>query len=286
MVQPEIISLATALIGTGIAAVWDLKTTEVPDQIPFAMIGIAIILFSYQSIVEWSYKPILNSLIVGLSFLAFGVFMYYVGQWGGADSALLAAVGFLLPTSTVQTIFPFPITFITNLFLIGAAYMIIYGIVFAIMNKKILVEFKREMISSSNILLFGSIGLFVLFILANYIITKSFSYVTNISFILIDSLIPLGLSLLLFTLWKFTRSIEEHGFKKRIPVSKLKIGDMLLKEKKLIGITEQQLKKIKKSGVRYVEIKDGVRFAPAFILTIIFTFIFGDAILIFIKFLS
>ena len=38
----QTISLATAFIGTGIAAIWDLKTTEVPDQLPYVMIAIAL----------------------------------------------------------------------------------------------------------------------------------------------------------------------------------------------------------------------------------------------------
>lgn len=283
MLPLQTISLATAFIGTTVAAVWDLKTTEVPDQIPYAMIAIAILIFSFQSIAEWSYKPILNSFIVGLSFVAFGTIMYYTGQWGGADSFLLAAIGFLLPTASIQTLFPFPITFVVNLFFIGAIYMLLYGIVFAVLNRKVIFQFKKDLKSSRRILIFGSIGLFILFSIVNYFITKSFIYPQNIYLMFLGSLIPLGLSVFLFLVWKFAKAIEEHGFKKKIPVSKLRVGDMLLKEKKLIGITERQLKRIKKSGVRYVEIKEGVRFAPAFVFALAFTFLYGDAVLLFIN---
>ena len=279
------ISVVTALVGTTVAAIWDLKTTEVPDQIPYAMIAIALLIFGYQSFIEWSYKPILNSFIVGLSFSAFGALMYYLGQWGGADSFLLAAVGFLLPTANVQTIFSFPLTFLFNLFFIGAAYMMIYSIVFSFLNKNIFFQFKRDLKASSKLILFGSIGLFILFFFANYFVGKIFVYSASSSFLIINSILPLILALGLFLIWKFARAVEEHGFKKRIPVSKLKVGDMLLKEKKLIGITEQQLKKIKRSGVRYVSIKEGVRFAPAFVLALAFTLIFGDAILLLFKFI-
>jgi Flp pilus assembly protein protease CpaA len=280
------ISLATAFIGTAISAVWDLKTTEVPDQIPYIMIAIAILLFSYQSFAEWSYKPILNCLTIGLAFLAFGFAMYFLGQWGGADALILAAIGFLLPTANIQTAFSFPIAFLFNLFLIGAVYMIIYAIVLAFMNRGIFTNFVKNLKASCKLITFGSIGLFIIFFAANYFVSKFIFYDLNYQALILNSLIPLFLTIVLFVIWKFARSVEEIGFKKKIPVSKLKVGDMLLKEKKLIGITEKQLKKIKKSGVRYIWIKEGVRFAPAFTLTLIFTFLVGDGILFFIKLLG
>lgn len=277
------ISLATAFIGTTIAAIWDLKTTEVPDQIPYVMIGIALLLFGYQSFIEWSYKPIISSLIVGISFLAFGALMYYLGQWGGADAFLLAAVGFLLPTGNIQTLFPFPLTFLFNLFFIGAGYMLLYSIVFSFLNKNVFIQFKKDLKASSKLMLFGSIGLFAFFFLVNYYVGKIFFYSTNSSLLLINSLLPLVLSIALFLIWKFAKAVENHGFKRKIPLSKLKVGDMLLKEKKLVGITESQLRKIKKSGVRQIWIKEGVRFVPAFVLALLFTVIFGDAILLLFK---
>jgi len=284
----QTISLTTALIGTTAAAIWDLKTTEVPDHIPYAMIAIALLLFSYQSFVDWSYMPILNSLIPGLMFLGFGFIMYYLGQWGGADALLLSSIGFLLPgfPNFSQTIFPYALTFFINLFLVGAAYMLLYAVVFAILNKKIFSKFSNDLRASSRLLLFGSIGLFIIFFLANFYIAKTFLYEADYSMMLVNSFPPLILTMALFLVWRFAKAVEEYGFKKKIPVSKLKIGDMLLEERKLIGVTEKQLKKIKKSGKRYVWIKEGVRFAPSFVLALIFTLIYGDGILFFIKFLA
>ncbi|MEM7827385.1 MAG: prepilin peptidase, partial [Candidatus Aenigmatarchaeota archaeon] len=132
------IPLATALAGTTIAAIWDLKTTEVPDQLPYIMIAIALFFYSYQSIIEWSFWPIVNSLIYGLAFLGFGGFMYYIGQWGAADSWILAAIGFLLPVTSqgfASTILPFPLSYFINLFIIGAVYMLLYAFVFALRNR-------------------------------------------------------------------------------------------------------------------------------------------------------
>ena len=283
MIPLQTISVATALVGTTIAAIWDLKTTEVPDQIPYAMIGIALLIFGYQSFIEWSYKPILSSMIVGLSFLAFGALMYYLGQWGGADSFLLAAVGFLLPAANIQTLFPFPLTFLFNLFIIGAGYMMIYAIVFSFLNRNIFLQFVKELKASSRLLIFGSVGLIILSLAANYYVGRTFLYSVSSSFMIVNSILILVSSLGLFLMWKFAKAVEEHGFKKKILASKLRVGDMLMKQKKLVGITAEQIKRIRKSGTRYVWIKEGVRFAPAFVLALIFTLIYGDAILVLIN---
>ncbi len=280
----QTISVATALIGSGIAAVWDLKTTEIPDQVSYAMIAIALLIFGYQSIVDWSYMPILNSIIPGLIFLAFGFTMYYLGQWGGADALLLSAIGFLLPgfPNFTQTVFPYPLTFFFNLFVVGAGYMLVYAFVFAILNRKIFSKFSQDLKASSKMILFASIGLFIIFLVVNWYISKTFLSSNNL---LVSSLVPLVLTLSFFIIWRFAKTVEDYGFKRKIPTSKLKVGDMLLEEKKLTGITKEQLKKIKKSGKRYVWIKEGVRFGPSFILALVVTLLYGDGIFLVIKFL-
>ena len=81
-----------------------------------------------------------------------------------------------------------------------------------------------------------------------------------------------------FLFWKFAKTVENVGFKKKISVSKLREGDVLESSRIWEGITKEQLRKIKNSGKKYVKIKDGVRFAPSFSLALIFTYFQGDAI--------
>ena len=285
MVPIPTISLVTLFVGTTIAAIWDLKTTEVPDQVSYVMIAIALLLSGYISFAEWSYKPILNSLIFGLSFLGLGFLMYYLGQWGGADALILSAVGFLLPTSGIITMFPLAATFLVNLFVVGAIYMLIYAIVFAFLHKRVIFQFGKELKASSKILIFGSIGLFIIFFIANYYVFSKFLPVANYSVLILNSLLPLALTIGLFLVWKFARTVEEYGFKKKISVSKLRIGDMLMEEKKLVGITSEQLRRIRRTGKRSVWIKEGIRFAASFPLALAFTLLWGDSILLFLKIL-
>ncbi|MEM7825783.1 MAG: hypothetical protein QW412_02915, partial [Candidatus Aenigmatarchaeota archaeon] len=95
--------------------------------------------------------------------------------------------------------------------------------------------------------------------------------------------LPLVFIVSIFLIWKFTKSVEEVGFKKKIPVSKLRVGDVLAESKIWEGITQRDLMKIKKSGKKFVVIKEGVRFAPAFSLALLFTVYLGDVFLFFFK---
>lgn len=282
------IPLAVAFAGTVIAAIWDLKTTEVPDQLPYIMIAIALLFYGYQSIVEWSFWPIINSLVYGLAFLGFGAFMYYIGQWGGADSWILAAVGFLLPAAPqgfTSAILPFPVSYFINLFIVGAVYMLLYAFIFALRNKVILLGFVSDLKASANVLVIGSIGSLILFYVAGLNITKMFYGAIDFTRAFYMSLYPLFSIGVLYIVWRFAKSVELHGFRKKVPVGKLKVGDMLLSERKLIGVTEEQIKALKKSGKKYVEIKDGVRFAPAFPLALLATLFYGDLIFFLINFI-
>lgn len=280
----ESILLTTAIVGTFLASLWDLKTTEVPDPIPYTMIGIGVAVALIQSFIHGTYSPILNSLIAGGLLLAFGALMYFSGQWGGADVLLLAGVGFLLPeVKDVKLLFPFPFSYLLNVFLIGATYMIIYAIILALLNKKIIFSFLKEMKGSARIFLIGSLILFILFFWINYYILLLLKLPIQYFLIVRNSLLPLVVAIGVYIILKFAKIVEEVGFKKKIKTSKLKVGDVLAKEKFWRGITEKELKKIKASGKKFVVIKSGVRFAPVFLLALISTLYFGDGVSLLLK---
>jgi hypothetical protein len=285
----ESISLAVAFICSSVAGLFDLKTTEIPDEIPYVMIAVGLIFAGVQSYQQWSYWPLLNSAIAGLGLLGFGFLMYYFGQWGGGDAKILSGVGFLLPSLpknfTSALMFPFPLSYLFNVFLVGAGYMMVYAVAFAFLNKKIIFEFKKDLKASSNLLLACSTVLFASFLVLNWYLSNIFQTTLTASLLLKNSLLPLLATVILFLIWKFAKVVENVGFKKKIPISKLKAGDVLLDSKLWEGITEKELKKIKKSGKRFVTIKEGVRFGPSFPLALLFTIYFGDGMLLLINFL-
>jgi len=277
----EIILLTVAFIGSTIAAVIDLKTTEIPDEIPYVMAGIAIVAYGIKSYLVWSYLPILQSCIAGLSFLGFGFLMYFLGQWGGGDAKILSAIGFLLPdlSSSLkhQTFLPFSLSYFFDVFFIGAIYMIIYAIVISIINKKIWSVFLNDLRANSKmILLFNALMILSLSLLT-FVANRYYTFIPLKGMIRFEiALFFTAIGFLL--LWKFVKTVEEVGFKKRIPVSKLREGDVLLDSKIWEGITKEDVIKIKKSGKKYVRIKEGVRFAPAFPLALLFNVFLGGGI--------
>jgi hypothetical protein len=163
--------------------------------------------------------------------------------------------------------------------------MLVYAVVFALMNKKIIFEFKKDMKAISKLLLLFSAFLFVVFIFFNIYLSKTFHTPLTTSQLLQNSFIPFIGTVALFVIWKFAKVVEDVGFKRKIPISKLRIGDVMLDSKVWEGITEKELNKIKKSGKRYVIIKEGVRFGPSFPLALIFTLYFGNGLLLLMNFL-
>jgi preflagellin peptidase FlaK len=283
----EILFLIVAFIGSVAAGLYDLKTTEIPDEIPYTMMAVGIIGGMIKSYLAWSYMPLLLSFTVGLGFLGFGLIMYYTGQWGGGDAKILSGIGFLVPTlpsGVSKTLFfPFSLSFFFNLFLVGAIYMIVYALILSIINRKIWTAFFKNVRANVKTLLIFDFSLILFFILIGFAFTKLFNFTIS------DDLLNLNLTLVLlctgmFLLWKFVKVVEEVGFKKKIPVSQLKIGDVPLDFKVWEGVTEKDLAKIKKSGKKYIWIKEGVRFAPAFPLALLFTIFYGDIILLLINY--
>lgn len=284
----ELIALVAALIGSTAGAAYDLRTTEIPDGVFYVMIAIGITLAVTRSCLAWSVWPAVTSALVCLGFFVFGFLMYKAGQWGGADVFLLASIGLLVPELPAgfspRAIFPFPLSFIFNLFLIGAPYMLIYALVIALSNKNVLRVFFNDMKASCRLITLSSIVLFIIFVgLSLYLsslLDIRMSYLEAVQ----RSLLPVFMTIGFFIVWKFAKAVEDIGFKKRIPVSKLKVGDILNEWRELRGVTKQELKKIKRSRKRYVVIKEGVRFAPSFVLALVFTLYYGDAIFLFLRF--
>ncbi len=267
----------TALFVSSLAAAYDLKTTEIPDRFPYSMILIGLAYYLFLSISQNNFYFIINSVLFGLIFLGIGFLLYYFGQWGGGDAKLLGAIGFLLPIkpeNAAQTIFPFPLSFFINLFLIGSIYMLLYSFVYSIINRKIINNFLKEIKASVKILLIASISFLSLTFILAYYFLKIF-FIFSFTSLIKTSFLSLLLSIIIFVVWKFAR-VAEKGFIKKIHVSKLKVGDVIADSKYIEGIDEKELRRIKKSGKKFVNIKEGVRFGPAFPLAILFTFYFGD----------
>lgn len=282
----EQIAFLTVLIGSSVGAAYDLKTTEIPDQIFNIMFGIGLAIVLLNCYFSSSIWPFVTSAAIGSILLAFGFLMYKGGQWGGADAKMIAVIGFLIPSTPAfipNLFFPFPFSYLINVFLIGTPYMLLYAAVIAVRNKKILERFSKDMKSSAKMITISSVLLFIVLIATSFYLVQRLDFQVSYGELVRNSIFPVIATIGLFVVYKFAKSVEDVGFRRKIPISKLRVGDILNESRELEGITPAQLGKIKKSGKRFVVIKEGIRFGPAFPLALLFTFYFGDAILLLIK---
>ena len=93
------------------------------------------------------------------------------------------------------------------------------------------------------------------------------------SFLLFPFYSALGLIYLLYFFVKYAKSIENKAFTRKIPTNKLKLGDVLVSDK-WRGLTKKDINQIKKSK-KFVYIKEGIRFAPVFVITVLVTALYG-----------
>ncbi|MCX6815812.1 MAG: A24 family peptidase [Candidatus Aenigmarchaeota archaeon] len=249
-----------ALIGSIAAGIWDLKTTEVPDEIPALMIVLGLFLW----LVEGDFSSLIFSLITGTILLAVGMLMYKTKQWGGADAWMLAAIGYLIPFFNGHM---FMADFLPNFLVVAVTYMVIYSIILGFRNKGIFVHFVTNIKIRWKIVFLvpAAFGLFFFLLSAS----------------LGTSLIPASfITLFVFLLmvfWAYAKTIEKYVFKKKIPTSKLRIGDVL-EEMEWRGITKEELIEVRKKH-KFVTIKEGVRFVPVFPIALAITLLFGNLLL-------
>ena len=269
----ELLLIAIALVGSLAAGIYDLKTSNIPDSLCIAMIIAGLVIHSVYGFLTGDFNNLINSLMFGGLFLAFSLAMYFTGQWGGGDGELLIAIGVLLPNLTiVNTYFPFAISFFINSFFIGAAYSLIYSIILVYRNDGISKSFFKSINQPPLIMVLLAL---LLLSFASFFYLKFLSVIFFLSFVMV-------------IFCKFAKSIDK-GFYKRIPVSKLKVDDMLGEDipklklyKRLIkGLTKEQVQKIKKNK-KYVIVKEGIRYGLTFPLALIFTLLFGDVFLLLI----
>ena len=264
----EILSLIVGLGGFALAGWKDLKTTEFPDWIPYSLIIAALAIRAGVSFLIGEYVLLTQSLLIGALFLGFGLLLYHAKQWGDGDAWLLGAMGFLYPDGIgfPPTILPFPLTLLFNFFFVSFFYILLYSLVIGIKSKKIKSFVPRLRKNIPRI-----IAVTVIFTIALTAVVY-FSSIPLERFSIIFLFSPVLFCLLVFL--QYGRFIEEMMFKKKIDVLQLREGDVPIGEKwRVLG--KKEIQALRKRGGK-IWIKEGVRFAPVFFLTVIAMLIAGN----------
>ncbi len=269
----ELERFAVAIIGSTLAALWDLKTTDIPDIVVAAMVAFALIFGIGEGVITGDYSALSLSIGTGLIFLVIGLIMYFSGQWGGGDGGLLVGVGMLMSYLN-QNYISFPIAYLANVIIVGVIYSILYAFYLISRNRPLLSALKKEfekMLRSSKMLL-----MVVVLGALSLLFSSFYPKIASIPIILVVLLVFYRLA-----------KIIDASFYRKILSKNLKVGDMIGEDipklklyKKLIrGLTEKEVKQIRKMK-KTVLIREGIRFGPVFPLALILTVLYGNLLFI------
>jgi hypothetical protein len=280
LLEMTLILLGISVVGFGLAGYWDLRTTEFPDWLPYAMIALALGTRGAFSLFTGDFSLITGSVLFGTGFLAFGLALYWMRQWGDGDAWLLGATGFLWPDSgsiVVPTLFPFSAAILFNFFFIAFFYLLVYSVGLGVRSPDVSKKFLKEL-RDARMEIARLVGIFTLACIA-LIAVISWQYSIPLAGLIYIMGFPLLLlSVIVFT--RYGRFVESNLFRKKISAREIRVGDVLI-EDRWRGLTEQEARKIRRKGGE-VWIKEGVRFAPVFLINVLVTLMWGSILVLFL----
>ncbi len=269
--------LAIGICGFGLAGYLDLRYTEFPDWLPYSIIVLTLAARTLFSFLWNDWSIITNSLFFGIMFLGLGLLLYFARQWGDGDAWLLGALGFMFPSQLefgTVTLLPFPVTVIFNFLLVSLVYLIAYSVFLGLKNKEVNRRYLKYL-SGEKYKFIGMIIFFFGFSWCFAVIMHFMSF--SMINIMQMAALPFLLTFILFFSY-YAKVVEKNLFKKKIKTSELKEGDVIL-DGRWKGLNKKDIREIRKGG-KYVWIKEGVRFAPVFVITMIISIFYGDLIFI------
>jgi len=279
-----LIGIIIAFVALVIASFTDLKKREVPDYVSYGLIVIAFAIAVINTVIEWNYIFLIQSVMGFVLGLIVAYAMFYLGQWGGGDSKLIMGLGAIFGFNIFPLFGPnnfLLLVLIASIIFFGALYGLIWSIFLSIKNRKVFMNHmtdwlhKREVVITRRILL---VVVLVLIVLVLTVLPEEFRLII-LAFI--------AMFYVLFYVWLFVKVIEETCMVKDIPISKLTEGDWIYKDiyvgkkyvtgPKDLGVSREQIILLKKylaqGKIKTVTIKEGIPFIPAFLIAYVATII-------------
>lgn len=240
----ELIRLVLAFLGTGVAAYYDLfNKKNIPDVFLYGFLGVAFLvnLVFYQETLFWF------SLAVAAFFSAIGYLFYRVGQLGGADVFVLAAIMLLLPIHPSFENMPFNMPFVFSVIIFSGVAFALY--VLGFFSWKLLqVEAKPNIIYAL---------MFIPYLLFAYVYVNSFLF-SPVYFAFITILLFATIFFMMFK-ESLNRLLAEE-----MPVSQLEPEDVLALEvmnKDMIEryklkrlLTKEEIARLRKTRISEVSV--------------------------------
>ncbi|OYT43600.1 MAG: hypothetical protein B6U88_00475 [Candidatus Aenigmarchaeota archaeon ex4484_56] len=253
------IPYSVGLILTLYAGLYDLKTSDVQEEVPFLLISIGLFYWLITSLIYSDFTYFINSISTGILALITGLSIYCLKLWGDGDAWILGGLGFLIPAIFFE--------YVVNLVIVGAVYSLIYVIIYGIFNKRVKKIFKKELKKHRSSIFVITIMPFLILFISLTVLPIPILFVT---YFLLISLIPL--------LYIYLKSVES-GMIKKIPTCRLREGDVLVGAK-IAGLTKRDIEKLKRTK-KYVKIQNGIRYVLVFFISLLINYFVGNLFLLF-----
>jgi Flp pilus assembly protein protease CpaA len=262
--EPMIFLIILALVWIIFANVQDFKMREIADWLNISL-GLFAIVFRFFYSLFTENPAFFYQGLIGLGiFFVIGNLFYYSKMFAGGDAKLMIAMGAILPFKQTfsQNIEIFGLFLFLFLFA-GAIYTLIWCIFLVIKNfEKFKKDFNKRLKKNKKIPFLTLICVITLFLLG----------FINIIFLILGVFLFVSIFLYLTT-----KSIDKVCMIKNMDVKKLTLGDWLYKDikigEKIIkadwdGLTQKNINLLQKN-FKKVKIRQGVPFAPAFLISFV-----------------
>ncbi|MFQ3275167.1 MAG: hypothetical protein ACI9LV_000478 [Candidatus Nanohaloarchaea archaeon] len=254
------------------AAVFDLKTTEVPDSLNLvgvvAGVGLHLLaslqymdysaLFSslvLSAPIEWFLslgEPLAWSLGIGLAFSVYGWGLYFLGMWGGADAFAMSVLGFATPYAVSGPGIFYAVSMFAAVMVAGFLYTLGFGFFKLFSHPEIVRKTWNEIKQDER-----RVSLEILAAAA----ISSFAAVTDV-FLGITYFVSL---LFMIILYRLFQNIQDDLMVRKVAVEDLEGGEVLGEDEalggKIEGIDQNDIESIEKDQV---EVREGIKFVPVF----------------------
>ena len=262
---------ALAFFAILFAVVQDFRFREISNWVTFSLVAFVLAYRLAYSVFIHDFSFFLFGLGGVLLFTAFGYALYYGRVFAGGDAKLLFGLGGILPYSSLLDYVSYGLGFILLLLISGVAYTLVYSVFIAFRNWSSFVNSFKINYSKNKLTFLLLVALFFIVLLMKFwlnIVPYWFSFVFPF----------------MFFIFIYARSLEQSCMIKLTEPEKLTEGDWLVSDirigkniirKTVHGLSYSDIILLRKYGKK-VLIKNGIPFAPAFLIALIFSFFFID----------
>lgn len=274
MLEPVLFSVAFVLLVIG--TVVDIRTREVPDWTNFAGIIAGLGIRGLWGLTSNDWSALGWGVLGFAAFFILACLMFYTGQWGGGDSKLLMALGALLGLRF--SLGSMAVAFIVWALLAGAAYGLVWSLALAVKNWKAFV--------ARYVTLVRSVRRAHVPVIAVLVFGIAFAIASDDN-LFRTMMLVLGLSVpALFYTAIGVKAVELCCMYKSLRPEKLTEGDWIARPVRIkgrlvvgpksLGITKAQIEELKQHKVREVIVKEGIPFAPSFLIAFLLSVWLGN----------